>query len=310
MNSRQESKLSMYLAVKDYLMTNAAIVTPLPNYSGFSTAFLGAITQIQTFGELQMFDKTGIQANKGQLKSSLVVLAADASRKIQAYAKFANNQLLLSETKFTESDLKNATDNELRDIAQGIYNRAQTNLTALTPYGITAATQTAFLAAINAYVVAIPKPRVGVAETKQSTLQLANAFTSAESALGNIDAIIEIVKLTQNNFYNGYKSVRKLIEMGIGSLAVKGLVTDAATGEPVKGVTVSFSLNGVAMAKTATQTPEVVKKSADKGGFNIKSLAAGTYQVTLKKAGYAAQTVIISVNDGEMTVMDISLVRA
>lgn len=257
MNSRQESKLSMYLAVKDYLMTNAAIVTPLPNYSGFSTAFLGAITQIQTFGEQQMFDKTGIQANKGQLKSSLVVLAADASRKIQAYARFANNQLLLSETRFTESDLKNATDNELRDIAQDIYNRAQTNLTALTPYGITAATQTAFLAAINAYVVAIPKPRVGVAETKQSTLQLANAFTSAESALGNIDAIIEIVKLTQNNFYNGYKSVRKLIEMGTGSLAVKGLVTDAAMDEPVKGVTVSFSLNGSTWQKRQPIRPKL-----------------------------------------------------
>lgn len=64
------------------------------------------------------------------------------------------------------------------------------------------------------------------------------------------------------------------------------------------------------MAKTAAKTPDVVKTSADKGGFTIKSLAAGTYSVSLKKTGYADQTVTISVNDGEMTLMDIDLVKA
>ncbi len=37
MNSGQESKLSMYFATSDFLTTNTAIVTPLPNYADFST---------------------------------------------------------------------------------------------------------------------------------------------------------------------------------------------------------------------------------------------------------------------------------
>jgi len=308
MKSRQESKLSMYLAAKDYLTTNATVVTPLPNYSGFSTAFLEAITQIQTHGEQQRFDKSGLKANKVQLINTLVMLAADTSRKMQAYARYANNQLLLSETKFTESDLKNATDNELRDHAQGIYDRVQSNLTALEAYGITVATQTALLNTINAYVEAIPKPRIGKTETKQTTQQLANAFAAADSALDNIDVIVEIVRLTQPNFYNGYKSVRKLISTGRSTLSVKGVVTDLASGEPVKNAILSFVLDGNGtMAKAAKSSELLVKKTADKGGFNIKTLPAGKYNVTCRKAGYAEQSAEIAVSDGELSVLNMQL---
>ena len=59
MNSGQESKLSMYFATNDYLTTNAAILTPLPNYAGFSTSFKSSVTSIQTFAEQQKFAKTG-----------------------------------------------------------------------------------------------------------------------------------------------------------------------------------------------------------------------------------------------------------
>lgn len=310
MTSRQESKLSMYLAVKDFLATNAAIVTPLPKYSEFFADFLSAITQIQTYSEQQMFNKLGYKRTKTQLKSTLVMLAADTSRKLQAYARFNNNLLLLSETKFTESDLKSAADNVLRDNAQGIYNRAQTHLTALADYGITAASQTALLSAINAYMEAIPKPRIATIDTKQSTLQLANAFKAAKEALDNIDAVIEIVRLTQLNFYIGYKSIRKLIENGNGSLAVKGLVTDATSGIPLKNVSLLFELDGNGTkGKAAKGAEAIVKKTAEKGRFNIKTLAAGMYNVTIKKVGYVDQVETIAVSEGELTELTIELLK-
>ena len=236
------------------------------------------------------------------------MLAADTSRKLQAYARYANNQLLHTETKFTESELRNASDNVLRDYAQGVYDRAQTNLTALAAYGITASTQTSFVNAISAYVAAIPKPRIGTAETKQSTVQLANAFIAADGAIGNIDAIIEIVKLAQPNFYNGYKSVRKLINNGSGSLAVKGVVTDAASGNPLKNVSLSFVFDGNGTKTMAAKGQEaLVKKTADKGGFNIKTIAAGMYNVTIKKNGYTDQVATIAVSDGESSVLNVKM---
>jgi hypothetical protein len=117
---------------------------------------------------------------------------------------------------------------------------AQPIVASLATYGITAATQTALLNAINAFNTAIPKPRLGITEKKQSTTQLAALFKTADTALENIDTAVEIVRLTQVNFYNGYKAARKLVLTGGGSVSVKGIVTDASTGEPLKSVTLKF----------------------------------------------------------------------
>lgn len=311
MNLRQEAKLSMYLVVKDFLITNTSLLTPLPNYAGFYTAFTNGITLIQSNSEQQMFNKSGLKTNKSLLRNSLVMTSADNSRKVRAYAKFTNNNLLLTETKFSESDLKNATDNELRDMTQGLYDRIQVNLTALAPYGITAATQTAFLNAITAFVASIPKPRAGAIDTRQGTIQLNNSFKVVDAALENIDILVDIIKLSQPVLYSGYKLARKIIVTGVGSLAVKGLVTDAVSGDPLKGVSLMFALDGDAMRmKGAKPAKDYVKKTADKGGFMIKSLPAGMYSVTVSKAGYADQIVSIAVSDGELTDLRVSLTKA
>jgi len=296
----------------DYLTTNAAIVTPLPNYSGYSTAFFGEIEQIQNYGEAQRFDKSGLKVGKVQLINALILLTADSSRKMLAYARYANNQLLISETKYTESNLKNATDNELRDIAQGVYYRAQSHLTELAPYGITAETQTTFLNTIHAYVLAIPKPRLGRTERKQSTRQLAMAFAAAEAILENIDGTVDIVRIAQPNFYNGYKSVRRLITSGRSSLAVKGVVTDLLSGVPLKNAVLSFAPDGNGqMAKPATPGGALlIKITADKGGFNIKTLPSGIYSVSCSKSGYAAQTATLNVVDGELSQLKMQLSKS
>lgn len=308
MTNPQESRLSMYLTFKDYQAPYTTITNALPNYSANSTIFLNTIPQIQALSEQQKMSKKGITDGKNSLKENLIVMAADYARKLGAYAKFTNNATLAQEVKFTESKLRQVADTAVKDYAQIVYDRAQPIVASLATYGITAATQTTLASAITAYNASIGKPGAGRSEGTQITKQLATLFKTADAALANMDAAVEIVRLTQVNFYNGYKSARKVIETGVGTLSVKGMVTDAQTGAPVKGVTVSFSLDGgLSKAKGATSTPDVVKKTADKGGFNIKSLASGTYQVTLKKAGYADQVITASVNDGEMTIVDAKL---
>ncbi|NTV45939.1 MAG: carboxypeptidase regulatory-like domain-containing protein [Chlorobiales bacterium] len=311
MTSNQESKLSMYLAVKDYLTANAAIVTPLPNYSATMTTFQSVITSLQAYSEQQQFDKTGLAANKKQLKQTLVTLAGDASRKLTAYARFTNNLVLLKEVRFTDSTLKRLPDTKLRDTTQGLYDRAQTNLTALASYGVTAATQTALQTAITAFVVAIPKPRLGINEKKQNTLLVAGYFKTADGALDNLDVIVDLVRLTQANFYSGYKGTRKIVNTGLGSLAVRGFVSDAASGDPLKGARLTFALNGNGTAAiAANRNGTLIKKSADKGGFNIKTLEAGIYTVTISKNGFKEQVLTMPVTLGEPVELDIKLSKS
>jgi hypothetical protein len=291
MTNYQESKLSMYLATRDFMTANVTILTALPNFAANQTAFQGAITQIQVNSTLQVFDKTGIAANKSAAKKTLIGLAVDTARKVTAYAKLNNNQTLLMEVNYSESGLKKLPDTTLRDAAQGIYDRTQSNLAALATYGITAAMQTALQNAITAYNTEVPKPRLGITERKQATMLLASLFKTADGALDNIDATVEIVRNTQPNFYNGYKTARKIVVTGAGSLAAKCVVTEAATGNPLPVATVKFVLDGGLV---------LTKKTAAKGGFVVKTLAAGTYAVSASKPGYKDKELSLYLSEGEM----------
>ena len=314
MDSKQETKLSMYIAVRDYLTKFLTILNALPNFTAFFTALQNAIVQIQNSGEQQGFDKSGNATTKNQFRDTLVTLGADTARKVKAYAKFTNNQVLFKEVDITESDLKKASDTKLKNMAQGIYDRAQTNLANLAAYVVTAATQTTLQTAISNFDKSIGQPRLGTTETSKATKQLIAQFKSSDAALDNIDTAVEIIRLTQVDFYNGYKSVRKLINTGGSKLAIKGIVTDAATGAGLKGAIVLFTLSGdltlTKSAKGVNGKSSFIKKTAAKGGFRVRSAADGTYEIVVELPGYQKTTAKVSVVSGQMSALTIALERA
>lgn len=53
----------------------------------------------------------------------------------------------------------------------------------------------------------------------------------------------------------------------------------------------------------------LTKRTADKGGFNIKSLPEGIYSVNVKKNGYKPQVLTLAVNDGELNELNIEIVK-
>jgi hypothetical protein len=311
MTKGQESRLSMYNTSTAFSDANASIVENLPNYASHLTTLKSIGSEFQSISEQQKIDNTGITENKNQLKATLIVLAADNARKLTTFAKFTQNLTLLGEVNYSESDFKRFSDTAIRDYAQIIWDRAQANLEQLTNYGIQSRSQQVFQNAISTYSASLSTPRIRANLKKQATKKLADLFKAGDIALANMDAAVEIIRLTQPDFYSGYKTARKIIAKGIGKLSVKGLVIDAQSGEALKGVIISFVPDtGMAKMASADSTAggnEIVKKSAGKGGFHIKSLAAGTYRVTLKKAGYADQTIIINVNDGERTEIKVKL---
>lgn len=310
MTNGQESRLGMYLAERDFCKPYAAITANLPNFTTNLVTLENTILEIQSVAEQQKIDKKGGTVSKTQLAASLITLAADNARKLSTFAKFGNNQILLGEVHISESSFKNFSDTDLKDYAQIIYDRAQGNIADLTSYEITENTQTAFLAAINAYNTVLAAPRVNTTITSQATKQLVVLFETADAALVNMDAAIEIIRLSQPNFYNGYRTARKVINTGIGYLAAKGTVSDAANGELLAGVTLKIiPNNGTTLLKSVSGNGELVKKTASKGGFNIKSLLEGTYTVTVTKPGYKDQVVTLAVTNGVLTVLDIKLDR-
>jgi hypothetical protein len=309
MNKKQENRFSMYLATVDFCEKNTDFTAPLPNFSANFTKLKTTSDRIHLIAETQAADSSGTTIGKNNYKENLIVVAADTSRKLTAFAKLSKNQKLLKEISFTESDLRHLPDTILPNTAKLIYDRAQTYLPSLADYLVTTETQAVLLQAITDYKLALASPRVEKVSQVQATKQLAELFVTGDEALANMDAVVEIVRLTQANFYTGYKSVRKIIEAGNGKLSVKGLVTDGQTGKPVKGVAISFWLDGDATKTYAADEASLVKKTANKGGFYVNWMPAGTYRITLQKAGYAEQTLTVYVNNGELTTVDVKLAK-
>lgn len=309
MTNKQESYLNMQLTVVSFCNNHSSGGISIPAYATNLNNLAEINGAIQQIAGVQETGTSGIAANKKQLRLNLNNLAADTARRLTTFAKLTDNLILLGEVDYTESDFRNFSDNEVLEQALVIHGKAQLNLSQLVQYGITGDTQTALQNAADAFGSVITAPRLGATAKNQATNQLVVLFKQAAAALVKIDAIVELVKLTDTNFYAGYKSARKLISKGVGKLAVKGTVTDLQTGEPVKGVIIAFMQDGeMKQAAAATNgEPVVTKTTAEKGGFTIKSMPAGVYRVSFKKMGYAEQLATVNVNDGEMTLVDVKL---
>ena len=165
---------------------------------------------------------------------------------------------------------------------------------------------------MESYQNTIGKPGASRAESTQVTQQLSDYFKKADEYLYYMDLAVEIVRLSEPVFYHAYRNARKIIDNGTGSLAVKGFVTEQASGEPVKGATLLFTPlgeDGALRAAGAMVSSSISKKTDEKGGYNIKSLPEGVYQVVVKKVGYEEQVTQVAIAAGERKTLDVVLQR-
>lgn len=311
MNNKQENRFGMYLVTADFCTIHAGITTPLPNFSETFASFKTCCGGIQDLVKVQQSYLNSSAAGKSALKKALVTPLADTARKLMAYAKLTKNVTLQNEINYTESNLNRLPDTTLTGAGQLIFDRAQTHLIPLPAYQVTAESQEALLEAVTQYRTALTAPRMDTAELARINKQLTDLFRAGDEALSDMDALVEILRVSKPDFYTAYKVARKVVNSGNTKLTVRGLVSDAQTGEPVPGVSAWFVPDGDLMRAEATgdETAVLVKKTAAKGRFKVQSLAPGTYRVRLKKVGYTDQVVTIYVNEGELTVMDVKLLK-
>jgi hypothetical protein len=300
MTIKQEIRLKMYLSVDDFLAKNENLTKALPEFKASLTEFKDAINKIKLIDEQQENIRTGIAKDKRDIKNSLIALAAENSGKVFALAKVSKDKPLMDEVNFSISEVGRMTDVALRTYAEKLFKRIETMLESLAGYGITAETQKQFSETISAYNNSLSKPRVGIAEKREATKELKTLFSTADAILGKIDAILGIIRYNEVKFYEGYKTVRKLVDTNAGVVALKAGASDLSTSEPIKGVIFTFKLNGTVLTK----------KTAEKGSFYIRNMKPGTYEVAVKKEGYKEKVVTVNINDGERSELSVELEKA
>jgi len=300
MTINQESRLKMGMSVDEFLVRNEKLTKDLPEFPATFTELRNTLSQIKLIDEQQKNVRTGITKDKRDIKNTLITLAAENSGKIFAFARVSNNKSLMDEVNFSLSELTRMTDVGLRTYAEALYKKAELILELLAKYGITAETQKKYAETLAAYNNSITKPRVSIAEKREATKELTILFHTADSLISKLDAIIGIIRYNEAKFYNGYRTVRKLVNTNSRVIALKAVANDIKTSEPLKGVLFTFKSNGTT----------ITKKTADKGSFHIRNMSAGTYEVVVKKEGYKEKVVTVSINDGERSELKVELEMA
>lgn len=311
MTGYQEAYEKMSAAKIAFLNANSTITTSLPSFSGYFTTVQSTMTQIEAAKVQQEADKSGDTTAKKLLRTSLITQAMDVSRRVVAYATNVNNSSLLALVNYSESDLNKTSDEKLVSKCQVIRDNANTNVTALATYGVTAAILTALQTSITNFNNSIPKGRVDTTDTGAATKLLASLFKTLAANWKKIDTLVEMVRTTQVAFYNEYQKVSKVIETGGSTLPLKVKALNAQTGEPEANVTLVLKpTNGLLKAAAVNGNSSIVKKTAAGGGSNYKSLADGTYILEAEKPGFKKIVETVNVINGEMTVLEIQMERA
>ena len=300
MTNKQESKVKMCISTDEFLVKNQDLTKDLPEFPATFTEFQTTLTKIKLLDEQQRNVLTGIARDKRDIKNSLIGIGAETSGKVYAFAKVSNNKPLMDEVHFSISELGRMTDVSLRSYTEALHKKAELMLESLAKYGITAETQKIFAEALAAYNSSLGKPRVSIAERREGTKAMAALFISIESTIEKLDAIIGIIRYNQVDFYNGYRTVRKLVGSNAGGVALKATANDIKTSKPIKGVSFSFKSNGTT----------IKKKTAEKGSFHIRNMNPGPYEVVVKKEGYKEKVVTVSINDGERSELVVELETA
>jgi hypothetical protein len=300
MTTKGEIKYKMYSASTDYLLKNANITKDLPEYQASLDALLDTTRRIRLIDGQQKNVRTGIAKGKKEMKAILVAITAENSGKVFAFAKLKNSKELMDEVNFSLSEISRMTDTELSSFSEALYKKAEANVASLDKYGITPETQKKFAEVLSAFNNYSSRPRVSIAERREATKELETLFLQADSIISKIDAIVKIIRFSEVNFYNGYTSVRKLVNAGSGAVDIKAAASDIETRKPLKDAIFTFRTNGTV----------ITKKTATRGNFHIKNIQPGIYEILVKKAGYKDKAVTLNVLEGERKELSVELEKA
>ena len=301
MTTLQIQKLRMYIALRILLRANPAILAKLPNANELLTALDNAIAEIQANDLLKKKTANEIKEIINASRASLTRDILSTSRKIQAYADYKKDIAMLKDTKYTDTSLSGLSDVELVQVAKSLYEIVNQYMNELLPYELNPQTQQTLMNDATQYETSSPQLDAKNREQTTLTATIAENYKTADGIVASLDKQVEIVHDTEPAFYKEYRTTRKVdVPRDVVQLVAK--ITDAQTGAGIPNATVTFT-------QTDATADPIVKPSADKGGFQIKTIAPGIYTVTVVKLGYLTQTLSITLPGDEPYSLDVKMVK-
>ncbi|MFA4924577.1 MAG: hypothetical protein WC557_10335 [Ignavibacteriaceae bacterium] len=215
MTQHEENKFNMYNATDAILKSNVSIIAEVPALGEVHTDLQSLIEQIETKNSELMKATEGKTSVKSKSINELISSIVPIASAVKAYS--VRNKLLELKAKsdFTESDFKHLTHVELPVKVKSIRDGAQDVLASLAGYGITQAKLDVVDARLAAMKTAAGNKDVGFTDRSATREALTQLFDKTDGLLKDeADAIVEVVKESQPDFYNRYFSARVIKDLG------------------------------------------------------------------------------------------------
>lgn len=292
-------KYTMYLVLIDYINTNKTKFEVIPGFIEKFELFVNAVNIITENKPKQLVDNSGNTKKKNELRNELTSITLGISKKIYAYAVYKNLDELKSKSKYVKSDFTKVEQNEFIDLCVIIYDLGKSILTELESFGISSTDYDIFKSKIDLFKEKLPLTTKTKVIGKETTGIINDSFTETDNYITEMDALVEVISDSNPVIYKSYKESRKLINVGVTTLAFKAKVLDAE------------SKTGVANAKVSMHNNEsgekINKKSSPKGGIKINNMSKGVFEIKVEKLGYKTQNLSVNIITGETTEVEILL---
>ncbi len=302
------NRVNMINTTITFCDANTSATAGIPGFAPVLAVVKGKIVLVNSLNQIGEGTTTGVTTDTKLIRKTMTDIALKCANATLAYANSVNNNTLKALVDYNENKLNRLKKEEVDDVCQTIHDATDTNIVAAGPFGVTPTDVTDLQTAIDVYRTATQNPRNAIISRSQAKKQVKDMVKDViENFLsGQMDKMVNTLKVTNNNFWSGYDQAREIIDLGSTTAKVRGTVKDE-NDVPLKNVKFTIYETG---------TLNVVKEvSTDiKGVFNAAKLPAGDFDFRWELQGYKTEREVnVHISAGKelkrKVVMDALIVR-
>jgi len=213
MNKQQEARLNSFYATQSVLHDNATTWNGIPAIVAVVTEYDNNISTIEDAVEVQVKDLKGHTQAKADALETMITKTLQVAGATMAWAEANKNAGLAEEMNIVPSELRNYRDAIVAQRCQGVYAAANTNIAALSNFGILPADLVDLQAKITTYVSLVSRPRTLVTARSVKTAGLGFLIRDTTRLLDRrLDMLMRGFTVTKPDFYNQYLKARNIVD--------------------------------------------------------------------------------------------------
>lgn len=286
----------MYGAVVSLCDKRAAEWSGFAPFADTYIAFKAAYSRLPTIQALQNTAYTGFTERKQLVREALSDVLVQVANILELYGKLHQSPDWVKGVKTSLAALRKMSGASLIGFGTKLLGIANGLPPAdLGVYGMSAGLLANAAERMKDFTEVIDEPAKMQAQSRRGTQELAAHMASMSQLLERLDIAARILERSQPDFCGVYRICRVIIDPSFHKRELTVKVTHVTTGQPITG------------AEALVTPGDIRKKTGAGGGFYIKKLDDGLYNLKLTCDGYQPQDVSFRIVGNKSRLIEVTM---